>query len=78
MHVAPFTDEDGVAVTTQQSFAYDTLVMAVGSRSNDFGTPGVDQHALKLETLADAARYHEISLETILAELNTCRIEVKK
>jgi NADH dehydrogenase len=58
IHVAPFIDEDGVAVTTQRSFAYDTLVVAVGSRSNDFGTPGVDEHALKLETLVDAERFH--------------------
>ena len=66
VHVAPFIDEDGVAVTTQQSFAYDTLVMAVGSRSNDFGTPGVDQHALKLETLADAERFHRRMLDACI------------
>lgn len=63
VHVAPFIDEDGVVVTTQSSFAYDTLVMAVGSRSNDFGTPGVDQYALKLETLADAERFHRRMLD---------------
>ncbi|WP_295961172.1 NAD(P)/FAD-dependent oxidoreductase [Rhodoferax sp.] len=63
VHVAPFIDEDGVMVTAQRSFAYDTLVMAVGSRSNDFGTPGVDQHALKLETLADAERFHRRMLD---------------
>ena len=66
VHVAPFVDEDGVAVTSQQSFAYDTLVMAVGSRSNDFGTPGVEQHALKLETLADAERFHRRMLDACM------------
>ena len=66
VHVAPFIDEDGVAVTSQQSFGYDTLVMAVGSRSNDFGTPGVDQHALKLETLADAERFHRRMLDACI------------
>ena len=66
VHVAPFIDEDGVAVTSQQSFGYDTLVMAVGSRSNDFGTPGVDQHALKLETLADAERFHRRMLDACM------------
>jgi NADH dehydrogenase len=30
----------------------------VGSQSNDFGTPGVREHALKLETAADARRFH--------------------
>ena len=58
VHVAPFVDEDGAEVTPARSFAYDTLVMAVGSQSNDFGTPGVREHALKLETVADARRFH--------------------
>ncbi len=66
VHVAPFVDEDGVAVTSQQSFPYDTLVVAVGSRSNDFGTPGVEQHALKLETLADAERFHRRMLDACM------------
>jgi NADH dehydrogenase len=66
VHVAPFIDEDGVAVTAQRSFGYDTLVLAVGSRSNDFGTPGVAAHALKLETLADAERFHRQLLDACI------------
>ena len=58
VHVAPFIDEDGKEVTPARSFPYDTLVIAVGSQSNDFGTPGVREHALKLETVADARRFH--------------------
>jgi NADH:ubiquinone reductase (H+-translocating) len=58
VHVASFIDEDGVEVTPARSFGYDTLVIAVGSQSNDFGTPGVAEHALKLETTADARRFH--------------------
>ena len=58
VHVAPFVDEDGAEVTPARSFPYDTMVMAVGSQSNDFGTPGVREHALKLETVADARRFH--------------------
>ena len=66
VHVAPFIDEDGVLVTHQHSIAYDTLVIAVGSRSNDFGTPGVEEHALKLETLADAERFHRRMLDACI------------
>ena len=58
VHVAPFVDEDGMQVTPARSYGYDTLVIAVGSQSNDFGTPGVAEHALKLETTADARRFH--------------------
>jgi NADH dehydrogenase len=39
-------------------FGYDTLVLALGSLSNDFGTPGVREHALRLESKADAQRFH--------------------
>jgi NADH dehydrogenase len=58
VHVAPFVDEDGVQVTPARSFGYDTLVIAIGSQSNDFGTPGVAEHARKLETMADARAFH--------------------
>ena len=58
VHVAPYLDEQGEQVTPARSFSYDTLIIAVGSQSNDFGTPGVREHALKLETPADARRFH--------------------
>jgi NADH:ubiquinone reductase (H+-translocating) len=58
VHVAPFLDDEGLEVTPQRSFGYDTLVMAIGSQSNDFGTPGVAEHAMKLESSADALRFH--------------------
>ncbi|NML97171.1 NAD(P)/FAD-dependent oxidoreductase [Paraburkholderia sp. RP-4-7] len=56
--VAPHVDGDGQQVTPQRAFGYDTLVMAVGSQSNDFGTPGVREHAMRLESAADALRFH--------------------
>ena len=55
--VAPYIDDEGRQVTPQRMFGYDTLVVAVGSLSNDFGTPGVAEHAMKLETAADAQRF---------------------
>jgi NADH dehydrogenase len=58
VQVAPSFDDEGRQVTPQRSFGYDTLVIAVGSQSNDFGTPGVAQHAMKLESQSDARRFH--------------------
>ena len=58
VHVAPFVDEDGDVVTSARSFAYDTLVMAVGSRTNDFGTPGAREHAIALDDPDAAERFH--------------------
>ncbi|NRF71162.1 NAD(P)/FAD-dependent oxidoreductase [Aquincola sp. S2] len=56
--VAPSHDAEGREITPQREFGYDTLVIAVGSRSNDFGTPGVTEHAMKLESQVDARRFH--------------------
>src|SRR6185295_3465927 len=56
--VAPYIDEDGESVTPQREFPYDTLVIAVGGLTNDFGTPGVAENAIALETPDDAERFH--------------------
>jgi NADH:ubiquinone reductase (H+-translocating) len=66
VHVSPFVDEDGAQVTPARSFGYDTLVIAVGSQSNDFGTPGVAEHALKLETTADARCFHRRMINALI------------
>jgi NADH dehydrogenase len=58
VRVGPVVDEDGVVVTPAYTRGYDTLVLAVGSKTNDFGTPGVTEHAISLETPADAQRFH--------------------
>ena len=56
---APYVDEHGEEViAAPRVFRYDTLVISVGSLTNDFGTPGVKEHAICLETPAQAARFH--------------------
>jgi NADH:quinone reductase (non-electrogenic) len=58
VHVASFIDEDGDVVTPPRAFGYDTLIIAVGSLTNDFGTPGVKENAIALETPEEAERFH--------------------
>jgi NADH dehydrogenase len=58
VRVAPYLDGEGRQVIPERMCSYDTLVIAIGSLSNDFGTPGVDEYALKLESKADAQRFH--------------------
>jgi NADH dehydrogenase len=60
VHVAPYVDDDGMQLTPARSFPYDTLVLAIGSHSNDFGTPGVKEYARRLETVRDADRFHRL------------------
>lgn len=52
------TDAEGQTVTQQRSFPYDTLVVAIGSRTHDFGIPGVAEHAIQLDTAEQAQRFH--------------------
>ncbi len=52
------TDEDGREITPAISLDYDTLVMAIGSVTNDFGTPGAGEFAVPLETAEQASRFN--------------------
>jgi NADH dehydrogenase len=52
-------DDEGNEITPVRTFQYDTLVMAVGSTSNDFGTPGVKEFAIPLDTLRQAERFNK-------------------
>src|SRR5256886_13076723 len=49
-------DDEGREITPPRSVEYDTLVIAIGSVTNDFGTRGVAQYAVPLETPAQAGR----------------------
>ncbi|MES2877119.1 MAG: NAD(P)/FAD-dependent oxidoreductase [Pseudomonadota bacterium] len=56
--LAPLVDEFGEEIAPRRTVAYDVAVIAVGSVVNDFGTPGVKEHAVALNTAADAQRFH--------------------
>jgi NADH dehydrogenase len=60
VQVAPTFDEDGRELIPRREIRYDTLVMAIGSLSNDFGTPGAREHAISLDTAAQAERFHQL------------------
>ena len=56
--VAPTWDDEGRQVTPEREFPYDTLVIAIGSTTNDFGTRGVKAHAIPLDMPDQAERFH--------------------
>jgi len=58
VHLAETVDEDGRQITPDRWLPYDTLVIAVGSVSNAFGTPGVYQNAIMLDTPEQAERFN--------------------
>lgn len=55
--VAPLLDDDGSELIGRHAIRYDYLVMATGSVTNDFGTPGAQEHCLFLDDRADADRF---------------------
>jgi NADH dehydrogenase len=56
--LGPMMDEDGREITPSSRLGYDTLIIAVGSVTNDFGTPGAAEHAIPLETPDQASRFN--------------------
>lgn len=56
--IGPVFDESGERIADERTLSYDTLVIAVGSQVNDFGTPGVRDYALTLDTPEQAARFN--------------------
>lgn len=64
--VAATYNEEGSEIIPQRRFRYDTLVIAVGSLSNDFGIQGVKEHCLFLDTTDQAERFQGKLLNCML------------
>jgi NADH:ubiquinone reductase (H+-translocating) len=58
VQLAAAHDDEGREIIAARGLRYDTLVIAVGSVTNDFGTPGAAQYAVPLETPEQAARFN--------------------
>ncbi|MDP2152893.1 MAG: NAD(P)/FAD-dependent oxidoreductase [Methylotenera sp.] len=56
--IAPNYDEDGIEVIPRRTIKYDTLVIAVGSTTNDFGVKGAREHSIALDTQDQAEKFH--------------------
>ncbi|MDB5966960.1 MAG: dehydrogenase [Polaromonas sp.] len=59
VQLAASQDAEGREITPAQEVAYDTLVIAVGSQTNDFGTPGAAAHSIKLDSPAAAQLFND-------------------
>jgi NADH:ubiquinone reductase (H+-translocating) len=56
--LAPVRSQEGEELIPQSSLDYDVLVLALGSQSNDFNTPGAREHCIFLDTAPAALRFH--------------------
>ncbi len=66
IYIAPTLDEQGNEIIPRRSFTYDTLIMAVGSISNDFNIEGVREHCLFLDTKQQAEYFQHLLLENFM------------
>lgn len=64
--VAPSANANGEEIIPQRKFNYDTLIIAVGSVSNDFGIDGVSEHCMFLDTKKEAESFQNKLLEAYI------------
>lgn len=60
----------GVEVLPKRKIQYDTLVIAVGSQTNDFNTKGASEHCIFLDKREAAEKFHQQFIESYLRASN--------
>lgn len=73
---APHYDEDGAEIIPRRTFKYDTLVIAIGSTTNDFGVKGASEYSIALDTQEQAERFHR-RLHNALLKAQTQKEAIK-
>src|SRR3546814_8690361 len=63
--IKPVFDEAHQEVLPRRKIAYDTLILAVGSRSNFFGTPGDDKFAMAIDSTQQAETFRRKLLSAL-------------
>ena len=71
--LAPIYGEKGEVVLGERELAYDYLVMALGSVSNDFNTPGVRDNCIFLDSPDQAFRFHGLLMNQFLKFAGDCK-----
>jgi len=66
IQTAPTLDERGAEIIPRRVFRYDTLIMAIGSTSNDFGTPGAAEHAHMLDNHEQAEQFRQRLVRSVV------------
>lgn len=59
VHLAATLDENGLELVPARSLDYDSLVISVGSTTNDFNTLGAAEHCLFLDSRKQAEKFHQ-------------------
>ncbi len=75
--LAPYHDESGDEIISRRSIPYDTLVIAIGSTTNDFGVKGAREFSTALDTQEQAEMFHR-KLHNALLRAQTQNTPVKE
>jgi len=59
-------DDNGEQIVDARTLSYDRLVLAIGSISNDFATPGVSDHCYMLDSKLQAQQFQQTLLNQFL------------
>lgn len=65
VQIDPYYSAQGQLVFDARELHYDTLIIAVGSKSNFFNTPGAAEHAIALDSTAEAERFRQQMLHEL-------------
>jgi len=64
--LAPMIDEEGIEFLPSTRIDYDYLVLAIGSTSNDFNTPGIKDNCIFLDSPIQAHKFRNKLLNQLL------------
>ena len=76
IYVEPTYNNNNEEIIPERQFSYDTLIISVGSVSNDFGIEGVREYCMFLDTKQEAQSFQNSLLETYI-KANTQKEEIK-
>ena len=64
--LAEILDDNDQQILPERTLQFDTLILAIGSVSNDFNTPGVKEHCFFLDTAKQAERFHNALINNFM------------
>lgn len=74
--LAPIYNDNNELLVAERHIHYDKLVLAIGSKSNDFGITGVASHCIFLDSAEQAKHFHQRMMELFLKFANNNEKEV--
>lgn len=66
IHLAPVLSLEGEELLPESRLGYDYLVLALGSLTNDFGTPGAREHCISLDSAPAALHFQRKLIDASL------------